>query len=103
MTMALLGAGLAAVYDLLCGLRRMLRAGRVMTAALDLAFGALCAAGIIAAGLMLQEQITRGYLHAGTLCGAALYAGTAGTAVRWAGRLLIRAERSGNRKKDAPK
>lgn len=79
LAMALCGALLGAVYDALGVLRR----GRLLTAAADLLFGVLAAAGVIATALTLRCEAFRLYTLLGAGTGFALYQCSIGTAVRF--------------------
>ncbi|MDO5377986.1 MAG: spore cortex biosynthesis protein YabQ [Clostridia bacterium] len=81
--MMLTGALLGAVYDTLMLLRRGLNAGRMLTGALDLLFGAMCAAGICLSALIMRTEAFRWYVFAGVLGGMGLYFASAGALVRW--------------------
>lgn len=70
------------LYDVLWLLRRLTHAGRVMTGALDLCFGAALAVMMTAAGLRLCVDPFRLYLFAGVFAGWAVYACTMGLALR---------------------
>jgi len=63
-------------YDALGLIRRALFAGRLLTATLDLVFGAGSALILIAAMLLVNYGEMRVYCLLGALCGAALYAFT---------------------------
>lgn len=102
--MLLTGALLGAAYVALMLLRRGLGAGRVLTGALDLLFGALCAAGISLAALHMRTEAFRWYVFAGALGGMGLYMASAGALLRWLcrkGRTLTR--RKAQRAKTAKK
>ena len=79
LAMALCGALLGAVHDVL----GVLRHGRLLTAAADLLFGLLAAAGVIAAALTLRCDAFRLYTLVGVGAGFALYQGSIGTIVRY--------------------
>lgn len=81
--MLLTGALLGAAYDALMLLRLWLGAGRVLTGALDLLFGALCAAGICLSALMMRTEAFRWYVFAGALGGMGLYLTSVGMFVRF--------------------
>lgn len=90
--LAMLYAGLivGACYDFSCGARRVLQAGRLLTAVVDLAF-ALAAALLI--GLTLWRANfahLRLYALLGAACGAVLYGFTLGPLLRGAGRGVLR-------------
>lgn len=84
--MLLTGALLGAAYDALMLLRLLTGAGRVLTGALDLCFGALCAAGICLSALIMRTEAFRWYVFAGALGGMGLYFGSVGSLVRLACR-----------------
>lgn len=88
LAMLLTGAALGAAYDAIMLLRLWLGAGRVLTGALDLCFGALCAAGISAAALVMRAEAFRWYVFAGVLVGMGLYFVSAGTIVRFVCRKI---------------
>lgn len=88
------GAALGAAYDVLGLLRRALRAGPVMTAALDMLWGAMGAAAAVCVGLWLQIDLLRAYVLCGVLAGVGVYALMVGLPVR----RLARAVRSGMKK-----
>lgn len=79
LAMALCGAMLGAVYDVLGVLRR----GKLLTAAADLLFGVLAALGVIATALTLRCEAYRSYTLLGAAAGFALYQGSIGTIVRF--------------------
>ena len=81
--MVLCGVCCAALYDGMMILRALMRPGRAVCAALDLAYGAVPAAGMTAAGLMLGKSPFRLYMFAGTALGMLLWFGTLGRAGRW--------------------
>lgn len=80
--MGLCGFALGALYDLLGGLRRLLRAGQAITGALDVLFGLAFAAGVTAAALRLHTEAFRLYTLLGTALGMVLYAAAVGMPVR---------------------
>lgn len=83
LAMALCGAACAAVYDAARAL--LARAGgRLLAQAADLFFGPLVAAGMTATALRMLADPLRAYEFAGVTLGAALYAATIGTFVRFA-------------------
>lgn len=82
--MALCGVLLGAAYDMLGLLRR----GRLLTAAADLAFGPLAALGVIGAALYLQCEAFRLYTLLGVAAGWTIYFCTIGTIVRLIGAKL---------------
>lgn len=82
LAMVLCGAALGAGYDALRLLGRALCGGRVVEGALDLVFGALCAAGIAAAALRLQVDAFRWYTLLGALLGMTLYRASVGMILR---------------------
>jgi len=84
--MLLTGALLGAAYDALMLLRLWLGAGRVLTGALDLGYGMLCAAGICLSALAMRVEAFRWYVFAGTLCGMGIYFGSVGSLIRLACR-----------------
>lgn len=69
---------MGAIYDLLSPMRHM----KGFCGAVDLLFGALCAAGIAAAGLAMQTEAFRLYVFAGAGLGFVLYMLTAGRMLR---------------------
>ena len=77
--MMLCGGGVGLAHDLM----KILRRGKVMTAAADLLLGLLAAAGMIAAGLALRCDPFRGYAFAGVGVGWAAYGITLGMIVRF--------------------
>lgn len=79
LAMALCGALLGAVYDVL----GVLRHGRLLTAAADLLFGLLAALGVIAAALALRCDAYRLYTLLGVCAGFGLYQCSIGTFVRF--------------------
>lgn len=96
--MLLLGMALGVVYDAGMLLRRAARAGRLATAAADLAFGLICAAGMTAAALHLRIRADRWFVFAGTAAGLALQQATAGLLLRGLMR-FVRKKRGKGRKK----
>ena len=88
------GAVLGAAYDVLGLLRRALRAGPVLTGALDMLWGALGAAAAICVGLWLQIDLLRAYVLCGMLAGMGVYTLIVGLPVR----RLARAVRAGVKK-----
>ena len=68
------GAALGAACDVLGLLRRALRAGRVLTGAIDLLWGVLAALSVVLVGLRLQIDLLRAYVLAGVLAGMGVYA-----------------------------
>ncbi len=84
--MLLTGGLLGAAYDALMLLRLLIGAGCVLTGALDLGYGMLCAAGICLSALIMQVEAFRWYVFAGTLCGMGLYFGSVGSLIRLACR-----------------
>lgn len=82
LAMALCGAACAGVYD---AARVLLFAagGRAAAAAADLLFGPLIACGMTVTALILLVDPLRAYEAAGVALGAALYALTIGTFVRF--------------------
>lgn len=89
--MVVCGAVLGAAYDALGLLRRALRAGPVLTAALDMLWGVMGAAAAICVGLWLQIDLLRAYVLCGVLAGVGVYALLVGLPVR----RLARAVRTG--------
>lgn len=83
LAMAVCGAALGGAYDCCMLLRRGLGMGAVMTGVLDLGFGALCAAGMIATALVMRTDPFRWYEFAGVAAGMTLYAISLGTIVRF--------------------
>lgn len=81
LAMMLCGVLLGAAYDMLGLLRR----GRLLTAAADLAFGPLAALGVICAALYLQCEAFRLYTLLGAAVGFTIYFCTIGTFVRFVG------------------
>ncbi len=79
LAMALCGALLGAVYDVL----GVLRCGKLLTAAADLLFGVLTAGAVIAAALALRCDAYRLYTLLGVSTGFALYQYSLGTGVRF--------------------
>lgn len=95
------GAALGAIYDVLRLLRRALRAGWVITGALDMLWGVLGALAVIAVGLRLQIDPLRGYVLAGVLSGLGVYALTVGLPARRLARAAqIRKKTEEKEKKD---
>ena len=82
------GAALGAACDLLGLLRRALRAGRVLTAMLDLLWGVLSAAAVVTVGLWLRIDVLRGYVLAGVAAGIGAYALLAGLPARRMARTI---------------
>ncbi len=76
LAMTLCGAMLGAAYDALSPLRRL------WALPADVAFGVLCAAGMIAVGLAMQAEAFRWFAFCGVLAGGALYRASIGTIVR---------------------
>lgn len=83
LAMMLCGAVLGAAYDAGMLLRRAAHAGRILTGALDLSFGALCAAGMTATALAMRVNPFRWYEFAGVAAGMAAYMISIGTIVRF--------------------
>lgn len=81
LVMALCGALLGTAYDMLGVLRR----GKLLTAAADLAFGPLAALGVIAAALYLRCEAFRLYTLLGVAVGLTIYFCSIGTFVRFIG------------------
>lgn len=88
LAMAVCGAALGVAYDGLALLRRGLRLGPAATGVLDLAFGALCAAGMICVALVMQVDPFRWYEFAGVATGMLLYALSMGTFVRFVSKTV---------------
>ena len=86
LAMMLCGAALGAAYDALWLLRTTLFRGMAAQTALDLLFGVLCAAGIIAAALCLRADAIRFFSLSGAAAGMALYRASAGAMLRFAVR-----------------
>ncbi len=86
-------AGLAAgvAYDLLRLLRLSLKAGRVVTALLDLVFWVITAALVAVATALSGAKGLRLYLLLGAACGMLLWAAGLRQIMRGAGRLVLRA------------
>lgn len=82
LAMALSGAGLGGVYDGLCLAHRTLLRGRMARGIMDLLFGILCAAGVIATALYLRTDAFRWYTLLGTLAGMGMYRSSAGVLLR---------------------
>ncbi len=76
------GAALGVLYDALTLVRRLLRAGAVMTGALDMAYGLCCGAGVVCLALRLRAEAFRLYVLLGAALGIALYMGVIGMPVR---------------------
>ena len=70
-------AGLAAgvAYDMLRLMRRFLRAGKLITAILDIVFWVIAAGMVAVAAALSGEEGLRFYLILGMLCGMLLWAG----------------------------
>lgn len=93
------GAALGAAYDALGLLRRALRAGGVLTGALDMLWGALGAIAVIAVGLRLQIDPLRGYVLAGVLAGLGVYALVIGMPARRLSRAMRNRRNQGEKEK----
>lgn len=76
------GAVLGVLYDVMALLRRMMRAGPVLTGALDLLYGFCCGAGVVLFSLRMQAEAFRLYVLSGAALGLAVYFGTIGIFVR---------------------
>lgn len=102
LAMALSGAGLAAVYDVLRLMHRVLLPGRIAGGALDAVFGVLCAAGIVLTALFLRVDAFRWYTLLGALLGMGVYRTGAGALMRSigmaAGRLCEKIRPKGAKK-----
>lgn len=70
---AVLGATLGFVYDVLHAIRIMLGENKVITCVLDFLFCVLCAASFFAFTLVFMRGTVRGYCVIGCVLGGALY------------------------------
>lgn len=80
--MLVCGAALGALYDGLALVRRMLRAGAVMTGMLDVSYGLCCGAGVVYLALCLRTEAFRLYVLLGAALGIGLYMSVIGMPVR---------------------
>lgn len=101
--MAVCGAALGAACDALGLLRRALRAGRVMTAMLDLLWGVLSAAAVVAVGLWLRIDVLRGYVLAGVAAGIGAYALIVGLPARRMARTICEMRKKTENRKTGKK
>lgn len=76
------GAALGALYDALALARRLMRAGAVLTGALDMAYGLCCGAGVVSLALFLRTEAFRLYVLLGAAWGIMLYMCVIGMPVR---------------------
>lgn len=83
LAMALCGALCAGVYDALRLTMEAIGGGKLLCGAVDLLFGALCAAGMTATALLMMTDPFRWFEFAGILLGVAVYGLSIGTFVRY--------------------
>ena len=76
------GAALGAFYDGLALVRRMLRAGAVLTGVVDMGYGLCCGAVVAYLALCLRTEAFRMYVLLGAALGVGLYMGVIGMPVR---------------------
>lgn len=76
------GVALGAAYDVLGAMRRILRAGSILTGLLDMLYGLGCGAVVVVLALYLCVEAYRLYVLLGIGAGMGIYAGLIGIPVR---------------------
>ena len=94
------GAAIGVLYDLLCGVRRLLEGGTWLNLAADVAFGIGAGAIAIACVYCAAYGELRAYSLLGMVCGCVLYFASVSRLARAALRRIARALRGAGQKKN---